>query len=93
VAAAAAEVGFAAGLPVARVDGAFFGACEDGDDAAEVGRGAELREEVYGEAQARVVGYGEGEVQAFFGFCGRWIVLAFQFGSFTRRAAGLTVET
>ena len=70
VAAAAGRVqaDLAAGLQVGHGDGAFFGAGKDGHDAAEGGRGAELGEEVDGEAEAGVVGDGDGEVEAFFGF-------------------------
>ena len=54
---------------VGGVEEAFFGAGEDGDDAAEGRGGAEVGEEVEDEAHAGVVGEGEGHVELFGGFC------------------------
>ena len=43
-------------VEVGAVDGAFFGPCEDGDDATEGGSGGEEGEEIKDEAGAGVVG-------------------------------------
>ncbi len=50
------------------MEGAFFGAAEDGYDASEGGGFLEEGEEVYYEADAGVVGYGCGVVEGFGGF-------------------------
>lgn len=58
-------------LEVACVDGAFFGAVVDGDDAPERGGFLELGEEVDDEANAGVEGDGGEVVEIFFGVCGK----------------------
>jgi hypothetical protein len=57
-------------LQVGGIEGAFLGGGEDGDDAAEGGGTVEEREEVEGQAEPGVVGYGKDVGQAFGGVYG-----------------------
>ena len=57
--------GYCTALEVGEIDGTFFCACEDADDAAEAGGVLEEWEEVLNEANARVDQEGTCEVEVF----------------------------